>query len=120
LFGSEGADSIKHKILIRLINLLSSKAKVRKDLYERMNCLYKARSALVHGLPKDNKFYFTVYNLKNYEKIVRIAILILVKTMAVEKLNHKGMLHKLDYDKSDIYEIDMSSIHWIEDTKASL
>jgi len=44
LFGNGDADSIKHRILIRLINLISSNKDVRESLYEKKSALYDTRS----------------------------------------------------------------------------
>lgn len=81
LFGKGDADSIKHRILIRLLNLISSVREVRKILYMRLNDLYSARSKIVHGLEKNTKFYTCIQNLGNYEETVRTAIRVFIDTI---------------------------------------
>jgi hypothetical protein len=126
LLGDSNVDSIKHKIVLRLLNLLSSKKEVRKELYDSMSSLYDARSTLVHGGHKKPKFFIAISNLENYIEIIRMGLLIFIKTMAIEKLNYENMsgkklyqkmFEKLDYDKEHIHEIDMSKILWAEGTK---
>ncbi len=112
LFGKGDPDSIKHKILIRLLNLVSSTIQVRETLYTRMSDLYGARSTIVHGLRKKPKFYTCIQNLGNYEEIVRMAIRVFIDTMKSENLDHQRMMDKLDYDKRDIYEIDIGKMDW--------
>jgi hypothetical protein len=41
-------------------------------------------------------------------------IVIFIETMGSENMNLQGKLNKLDYDKTNIYEIDISSMHWKE------
>jgi hypothetical protein len=65
LFGKGDADSIKHKILIRLLNLISGKKEVRQTLYQKMNDLYGARSIIVHGLERKAKYYTCIVRSKS-------------------------------------------------------
>jgi hypothetical protein len=94
LFGKGDAGSTKHKILIRLLNRVSSTILFRKTLYWRMSDLFSARSSIVHGLTKKNKFYTCIQNLGNYEEIVRRAISVFINTMKSESLDHQGMMDK--------------------------
>jgi Apea-like HEPN len=69
LFGSGSADSIKYKILIRMIDLLSDGKENRHILYDKMNILYTTRSSIVHGLDYDktkiHEMDMTLTNWKN-------------------------------------------------------
>ena len=77
-----------------------------------MSVLYGVRSIIVHGLKKTPKFYTCIQNLGNYEEIVRRAIRVFIDTMKLENWDHQGMMDKLDYDKRDIYEIDIGKMDW--------
>ena len=112
LFGSGDADSIKHKILIRMINLLSDIRENRELLYNKMNDLYAARNVLVHGLTKKQKFNICISNLQNYETIIREALSVFILTMKANNLDYEGMLKKLDYDKAKIHNMDMTVTKW--------
>jgi hypothetical protein len=112
LFGRGEPDSIKHKILTRLINLRSSQTDVRQTLYQKMSNLYQARSIIVHGQGNPTKLDLVFKNLFNYEEIIRKAIIVFMEAMSTKKLNYEQVIEKLDYDKSTIYEIDISSIDW--------
>lgn len=115
LLGQGDADSIKYRVIIRLLNLISSKKEVRKRHYEKMRSLYNARNILVHGLEKNPTFYRCIDNIGNYEEIVRRVITIFINTMKSLNINHEQMIAKLDFDKADIYEIDISNMSWKED-----
>ena len=97
-----------------MINLISNSREVRQALYTKMSALYSARNAIVHGLAKKDKFYICIDNLGNYEEIVRKTISVFIDTMKSENLNFENMMNKLDYDKQDIYDIDMTNMSWKE------
>ena len=48
LLGQGDADSIKYKIIIRLLNLISNNRETREMLHCKMGGLYAARNAIVH------------------------------------------------------------------------
>jgi hypothetical protein len=103
----------RHKVLIRLLNLISSKKEVRQTLCQKMNDLYDARNAIAHGLERKREYYTCIENLGNYQEIVRQAITAFINTMKSYKdLNHRGMVDKLDYDKRGINELDARKISW--------